>query len=321
MKHIYFSLICIALTLMTVILYAAGYAGNLLFLPLVTGFIFAVGAFKTNAASILSIGAGTLNGISAAAIFYLLTGDYFIPIAIILAAHTHLVKAHILNFNYTRNLWIEPFLALVSVGLYVAGNLKGQFGWTAWVYPAFPVFIMAFVNIVNYLDRVRLRNTPDKYISTGIEAPGFTLEDENGNKVSLSDYKGKPVLLVFVRGDWCPGCHIMLRSYEMNREKLLAKDVTLLTIGPDSVGVNKKMAEKIGVHFHILSDPDQQVAMQYTVELQSPAPPTPKEYKGIPLPASFLLDKDGVIRHTSRVEDAGEVLQPHKIIQTLESLA
>jgi len=320
MKHVYFSICCILLTLATIVLYVAGYYGNFLFLPVVLGFLFAVAAFKTNAASYLSVGSGTVNGISAAVIFYLLTGDFFIPTAIILAAHTHLIKAHILHFDYTRNLLVEPLFSLLSIGLYLTGNLKGHFGWAAWVYPAFPVFIMAIVNFMNYYDRTLLKYTPDKYISTGIKAPVFALQDENGKTVSLEDYKGKPVLLVFVRGDWCPGCHIMLRSYEMNREKLKSRDVTLLTIGPDPVGVNKQMAEKIGVKFHILSDPDQQVAMQYTVELQSPVTSIPKGYKGIPLPASFLVDKEGIIRHTSRVEDAGEVLQPNRIMQTLDSL-
>jgi peroxiredoxin Q/BCP len=320
MKHIYFSICSTLLTLTTVVLYFTGYSGNLLFLPVVLGFLFAVAAFKANAASMVSVGAGSLNGIGAGAVFYLLTGDFLIPFAILLAAHTHLIKAHILPFDYTRYLLVEPLFALLSIGLYLGGNLKGHFGWTAWVYPAFPVGIMALVNFMNFYDRTLLKHTRDSYISTGVKAPTFTLQDENGQEVSLEDFKGKPVLLVFVRGDWCPGCHIMLRSYEMNREKLKVRDITLLTIGPDPVGVNKQMAEKIGVKFHILSDPDQGVAMQYTVELQSPSPAAPKGYKGIPLPASFLVDKHGIIRHTSRVEDAGEVLQPHRIIQALDSL-
>ena len=101
---------------------------------------------------------------------------------------------------------------------------------------------------------------------------------------------------------------------------LQEKNVTLLCIGPDPVGVNKKMAEKIGVNYSILSDEGQKVVVQYTVELQPPLPNIPKSYKGIPLPASFLIDKEGFIRHTSRVDHVGEVLSPEDIFITLEKL-
>lgn len=321
MAYLKFSVSSLVFTLATWLLFAAGYSGPFLFLPALVGLLLAVKAYLSSPSSNLAVAVGQFNGLSAALIFYLLTGDYFIPLAIVIAAASSHFKMRVARFNYTSWLYAESSLSLLSIVLYVLGNLKGQFGWTAWFYAGVPVFLFFVINLGNLYDRSKIANIKGSYTAVGQPAPDFSLQNEDGNTVRLSDYKGSILLLVFVRGDWCPGCHIMLRTYEKHRQTLQDKGVTLLSIGPDPIGVNKEMAQKIGLHYHILSDPDQKVAMKYTVELQEPIPITPKEYAGIPLPASFLVDKEGIVRHTSRVENPGEILYPDAIIETLKRIA
>jgi len=71
----------------------------------------------------------------------------------------------------------------------------------------------------------------------------------------------------------------------------------------------------------LLSDTDQTVTTQYVMELQANNPVTKSLYKkGIPLPASFLINKNGQIIFSSRSDKAGEILQPDKIFEVLQSL-
>jgi peroxiredoxin len=79
------------------------------------------------------------------------------------------------------------------------------------------------------------------------------------------------------------------------------------------------MVEKLGLSYHVLSDEKQIVAQQFCVELQDQQAGIP-EYDFVPLPASFLVDKEGVVRYTSRANNAGEILYPDKIFEVLDAL-
>ena len=276
-------------------------------------------SYKKNAASDLTFTAFLFSPIVMAVIFYLLTKDVLIAAALLISGFENHIKTRFLKFDYSKNLWMEPLLGLISISLYVAGNIQGNFGWQAWVFTGIPVCSIAMITFLNFTDRSSLVKTTGKgFIGIGNKAPDFELPDENGKLVSLSQYKGTTLLIVFVRGDWCPGCHIIMRTYEKNREVMQQKGVVLLCIGPDPVGVNKELAKKIDIRFHLLSDDSQQVAMKYTVELQPMHAGVPKEYKGIPLPASFIVDKEGIICFTSRTDNAGEIISPEKVFAVME---
>jgi len=159
-------------------------------------------------------------------------------------------------------------------------------------------------------------------VQTGKPANDFELPDQNGELTRLSDYKNKRhVLLIFVRGDWCPGCHMMLRTYEKNNEKFKAKNILVMAIGPDPVGVNRDMVEKLGLDFKVLSDERQQTAMVYGVQLKEYDNDFAEKYEeGIPLPASFLIDQSGIVRYVSRPDKVGEFLNPALIFPIVDQL-
>ena len=154
----------------------------------------------------------------------------------------------------------------------------------------------------------------------GKEAPDFELEDHDGKMVKLSDFKGvRDLLLIFVKGDWCPGCHMMLRTYEKNREKFMQKNVMVMAIGPDPVGVNKSMVDRLGLEYKVLSDESQKIVEKYGIKIPS-FPGAPKQYESTPLPASFLICKGGIVRYSSRPDKPGEFLNPSLIFPILDSL-
>jgi peroxiredoxin len=227
---------------------------------------------------------------------------------------------------HTKLLWLEPLLMLIVIGIYFSSNLMLHNSWPYWLFPVLPIvfnfylFRSFILEGIFYKREAKKIKMPDQ----GIEAPDFTLFDHRGEEITLSSYRNeRNVLLFFIRGDWCPACHMMMRSYERNREKFQQKDVLLLAVGPDDFDVNRQMAEKLGLEFRILSDKDQSIAKLYGVH--QPKDPASSKLRtsyenGFPMPAAFLVCTDGIIRYHSRADRAGELLQPDLIFGVLENL-
>ena len=226
------------------------------------------------------------------------------------------------KLGHTGGLWIESALFLVALGYYVFGNIYDGSGWMSWALPAPGVGMAGYMAAAWGFDAAFFhKKFPDKYgVEAGVTAPEIALPDEDGNIVKLSDYRGKRhVLLIFVRGDWCPTCHIMLRSYEKNKERFAEKNIMLLAIGPDNVAVNKEMVLKLGLDYKMLSDTKHEAVKAYGMQMQENYPQTEYE-EGIPLPASFLVDINGQILYTSNPRKAGQILNPETIIPIIEKL-
>lgn len=237
---------------------------------------------------------------------------------------TVLRQAKMQFFTYVNHTWAEPVMILVALSLYTFKILQPGTGWQVVALPIVPLVFAGGLTFLYVQDGILLRRKASKgyRIRLGHTAPDFELPDQQGKPVRLSDYIGEhPVLLIFVRGDWCPGCHIMLRTYERNRERFLEKGVHVLGIGPDSVDVNKDMVERIGVGYRLLSDTGQRASQQYGVIYANPLLEQGVDYaEGIPLPASFLVDIDGVVRYVSRPDRVGEFLDPALIFGVLDAL-
>ena len=227
-------------------------------------------------------------------------------------------------FSYTGYSWFEPVSTGLGVLAFLGACLSGYYSWIA-LFIAAPIIIFSCVFTWGTIkDKNQLlKNSRGGYrVQIGKEANEFELPDQDGKFVKLSDFKSKRhVLLIFVRGDWCPGCHMMLRTYEKNNNKFMSKNVLVMAIGPDPVGVNRGMVEKLGLDFRVLSDEGQRTAMIYGVQLKEYDNDFAEKYEeGIPLPASFLVDKHGIVRYVSRPDKVGEFLNPSLIFPIVEQL-
>lgn len=137
----------------------------------------------------------------------------------------------------------------------------------------------------------------------GAQAHVFTLLDLKGRPVSLSELKGKVVVLNFW-ATWCAPCRVEMPGMEMAYQKYKARGFEILAISTDSQGmvVTKPFVEANDLTFPILHDSDYQVGAAYGVRT---------------LPMSYVLDRDGVIRH--RIFGARDWNSPEadKLIQQL----
>jgi len=249
----------------------------------------------------------------------------FLTSALKLAALVCILRiAFFRTFAYTGYSWLEPLGTSLAFLFFVVAVFVGNCSWYALLIAA-PILIFTLVftwGTIKDKNQLLKKSRGGYRVQTGNLADEFELPDQDGNLTKLSDFQGKRhVLLIFVRGDWCPGCHMMLRSYEKNNDKFKSKDVLVMAIGPDPVGVNRQMVEKLDLDFKVLSDQRQRTAMVYGVQLKEYDNQFAETYEeGIPLPASFLIDKTGVVRYVSRPDKVGEFLNPALIFPIVDQL-
>ena len=102
-------------------------------------------------------------------------------------------------------------------------------------------------------------------LEIGTKAPIFTLPDQNGNSVSLSDFLGKKVILYFYPKDNTSGCSRQACAFAAAYEGFKAKDIVVIGISKDSVASHLKFAQKYDLPFILLSDPERQAIEAYGV--------------------------------------------------------
>ena len=148
-------------------------------------------------------------------------------------------------------------------------------------------------------------------LETGTRAPDFTLADQNGDMHSLSDYKGRKVILYFYPKDMTSGCTSQACNFRDLYPQIREKGAVVLGVSKDSVESHKRFEEKHGLPFTLLSDADLSVIKAYDVlKTGKDGKPT-----GSLLRSTYLIDEDGVI-----VKAFGGVKPKENAAQMLEEL-
>jgi peroxiredoxin len=258
---------------------------------------------------------------------YFADGSYWFTAVMFSTSVSGLIRLEFYESMKTyRNTWVEAIGLFGMYSFYLLGNLKHPAQWAGWALPVFPMAFMTFIGGGIVFAREKFaklvkKNEEKEQSFLGALAPAFSLTDIEGKQVNLTDFTDKNhVLLIFVRGDWCPTCHIMIRQYEKNSQVFAEKNIIPIGISPDTSEVNKAMMKRFGWKNMLLSDPKQEVASKYGILFIDNNTETKYE-QGIALPASFLIDKTGVIRYMSRSDDAGQFLSPDLIFPVVEQLA
>ncbi|OXT06359.1 thioredoxin-dependent thiol peroxidase [Thermoanaerobacterium thermosaccharolyticum] len=147
------------------------------------------------------------------------------------------------------------------------------------------------------------------------EAPDFTLKSSDGNDVSLSDFKGKKVVLYFYPKDNTPGCTKEACQFRDNINTVENKDAVILGVSLDDIESHKKFIEKFNLPFILLSDPDAKVSAEYGVYKEKNV--YGKKKMGIER-STFIIDKKGIVKKIFRkVKVDGHV---DEILEVLDNI-
>ncbi len=129
-------------------------------------------------------------------------------------------------------------------------------------------------------------------LETGTKAPEFKLLNQEGKEVSLADYKGKKVILYFYSKDNTAGCTKQACSFAELYPDFREKNAEVIGISKDTVESHRKFAEKYGLPFTILADPDRIAIEAYDVWKEKNM--YGKKVMGV-VRTTYLIDENGII--------------------------
>lgn len=134
-------------------------------------------------------------------------------------------------------------------------------------------------------------------LEIGQNAPDFSLPDENGDLISLKDFKGKKLVLYFYPKDSTPGCTIEGKEFSANGAEFEKAGATVVGASKDSQKRHQNFINKQELKVSLISDVDGVLCEAFGVWVQKKL--YGREYMGIER-ATFLIDEKGVIRHIWR---------------------
>jgi len=163
-------------------------------------------------------------------------------------------------------------------------------------------------------------------------APEFTLPDVNGKPISSVDLLSRgPLIVTFIRGRWCPFCCATVEAWQAQLADVKRKGATLVAIGPMTYKQADFMRDQHKLLFPILSDAGNKVAEQFGVAYNVPQYQQDlfktvfinlpfingDESWTLPLPATFVIDQDGVIKYSFADPDYTNRAEPASALQSL----
>jgi len=182
-----------------------------------------------------------------------------------------------------------------------------------------------------------LRRTPflDRALRVGDSFPDFLLPNAEGRLVSRDDLLGRgPLVATFFRGTWCPYCAVQLAALEEALPEIAAAGASLAAFTPETGGRAAEAKARHSAHYEILADVDQGLGMTCGVVFRLPEPyrrlllsrgmdlPERQGHAGwfLPVPATFVVDRDGVVRWAFMDVDFTRRAEPDDILAALAGL-
>ncbi|MCB1490219.1 MAG: AhpC/TSA family protein [Rhodobiaceae bacterium] len=185
-------------------------------------------------------------------------------------------------------------------------------------------------------DELIASGAADKALKVGDRAPVFTLNDTDGTPVSSAERLAEsPLVVTFYRGVWCPYCNMDLQALEEAQPQINALGAQLVTISPQVAANSRRSKRENNVTYPILSDPRNDVAAAFGLRFKLPdyladlyrnafkndlAVVNGDESWTLPMPARFIIDRDGVIVYAEVNPDYTRRPDPSELLPTLELL-
>jgi peroxiredoxin len=181
---------------------------------------------------------------------------------------------------------------------------------------------------------LKARHLAANILAVAAKAPAFGLSDQDGKIVSSSDLLARGrLVLCFIRGRWCPFCVGQIEAMNLIVPEMEKAGASLVAISPQTVKQSFFMHDQHKLRFPLLSDPGNQVARQFHLTYRVPEfqaavyrrafinlPFTNgDESWELPIPATYILDRDGTVLYASANEDYTERPEPAQIVANLQA--
>jgi peroxiredoxin len=178
------------------------------------------------------------------------------------------------------------------------------------------------------------RNIEGQALKKGERLPPFSLTDALGEMRSSEELLKRGSLVIsFYRGGWCPYCHLELRALQKVLPEIKSHNANLLAISPELPDYSLTTREKNELEFSVLSDPNNQVAKKFGLVFEAAKELIPlfkenfdwdlvtingTETVELPIPATYVVDKEGIVQFTFVNSDYTQRAEPEKILEVLK---
>ena len=195
-----------------------------------------------------------------------------------------------------------------------------------------PADVLALMNTTN--EELIAQHIKDNALQIGQKVESFSLANHKGENIELADLLKKgPVIISFYRGGWCPYCNLELKALNDYLPQFKTQNAQLVAISPQLPDETLSTAQKNDLEFDVLSDVSNKVAEQFgllfTLDERIQALYTQfgidfEHYYGdksfkLPLPATYVINQEGVITYAFLNEDYTLRAEPTDIMAALES--
>ena len=156
----------------------------------------------------------------------------------------------------------------------------------------------------------------------GQPLPTFNAVDEDGKEQHSDDLRGRPTVILFVRGSWCPFCSRQVANLTKHYKDINELGARLILITPKPLQTTRRVAKLFEVEFEFWLDDDLAIAKQLGLVLSNGVPADyQNEYgKDTYWPASIVVDGNGIIRHTWLSKFIMDRPDPEKLFDAVKSL-
>ncbi|TMP02283.1 alkyl hydroperoxide reductase [Pseudoalteromonas sp. S3178] len=195
-----------------------------------------------------------------------------------------------------------------------------------------PADVLALMDTTN--EELIAQHIKDNALQVGAKVDNFTLANHNGESIELNDLLNKgPVIISFYRGGWCPYCNLELKALNDYLAQFKTQSAQLIAISPQLPDETLSTTQKNELEFDVLSDVSNKVAerfgLLFTLDERIQALYTQfgidfEHYYGdksfkLPLPATYVINQEGVITYAFLNEDYTLRAEPIDIMAALES--
>lgn len=187
---------------------------------------------------------------------------------------------------------------LIAIALFAAGALAAGWYW---------------------ITQRGLRRTPDS-LQPGVSLPEFQASNERGEPLNSTELRGSPVIILFVRGNWCPFCNAQVKNLTSYYKDITGLGARLILLTPKPLETTRRVAQFFDVNFEFWLDDSLAVTKQLGLLQKSGVPKSyDSEYgRDTVWPTALVVDADGIIRYAALSKHISDRPDPSILLRELK---